>query len=90
MTRTLATAALISLVSSSAMASTCEYYIGYIQDESEREWAIKKMYQYTPERLDEIRALKDRGAALCASGDEDEGKKTLLEAVKLISFTRLK
>lgn len=73
-----------------ARATTCDYYIDYIKDESERDWAINKVYHYTPERLEAIKALKDQGEALCTSGDEDQGKEVLLEAIKIISFTRLR
>lgn len=75
--------------SSAAQATTCEYYIGYIKGESEREWAVKKMYRYSDERLAKIKALKEKGQALCKGGKQDEGKEVLLDAVKLINFTRL-
>ena len=88
-----AAAALATLVcfgATTAGATTCAYYIDYIKDESEREWAVKNVYRYTPERLAQIKALKEDGEALCNEGREEEGKTVLLEAVKLISFTMLK
>ena len=75
--------------SSAASAKTCSYYLGYITGEAERAYAVKKVYRYTPERLEKILSLRDKGQALCASGDETAGMEILLESVKLINFTRL-
>lgn len=88
----LATITLLTMFvfSSVASAKTCSYYLGYIKGEAERAYALKKVYHYTPERLDKILSLRDKGKALCDSGDADAGMDVLLESVKLINFTRLK
>lgn len=74
----------------SAHAQSCEFFLGYIADEAERPYAVKKVYQYTPERIQQILTLRDEGRMLCSSGQQKEGVKVLLEAVKLINFTRLR
>ena len=76
--------------SAGANAQTCEYYLGYIKGEAERPYALKKVYNYSPERLNKILEIRDEGMSLCAAGNSEEGKKILLEAVKLINFTRLR
>ena len=73
-----------------ANAQTCDYYLGYIKGEAERPYALKKVYNYSPERLNRILEIRDEGMSLCAAGNSEEGKKILLEAVKLINFTRLR
>ena len=87
----LSTVSLLSVImfSSVASAKTCSYYLGYIKGEAERAYAVKKVYSYTPERLEKILSLRDQGQALCSSGDGEAGKEILLESVKLINFTRL-
>ena len=49
----------------------------------------KKQYQYTDEKLLKIKALKDQGEALCDSGKLKEGEAKLMEAIKIISHTRM-
>lgn len=78
------------LVGGSVQAQNCDYFLGYIADEAERPFAVKKVYQYTPERIEKILSLRDKGAKLCNNGQQAEGVKVLLEAVKLINFTRLR
>ena len=72
--------------SSSVSAKTCSYYLGYITGEAERAYAVKKVYRYTPERLEKILSLRDKGQALCASGDDKAGMEILLESVKTDKF----
>ena len=79
----------MTMFSSGVSAETCSYYLGYIKGEAERAYAIKKVYRYTPERLEEILTLRDQGQALCSAGDDQAGMEVLLESVKLINFTRL-
>ena len=66
----------------------CKYYVKSIWKESERAYG-KKQYQYTDEKLSKIKALKDQGAALCDSGKLKEGEAKLMEAIKIISHTRM-
>ncbi|NVK00715.1 MAG: hypothetical protein HWE12_04150 [Oceanospirillaceae bacterium] len=81
----------LSLLSTAPVyAQNCEYFLGYIADEAERPYAVKKVYRYTPERITEILKLRDQGAELCNSGSKEQGVRVLMEAVKLINFTRLR
>ncbi len=82
--------ALTASFAAGANAQTCDYYLGYIKGEAERPYALKNVYNYSPERLNKILEIRDEGMSLCASGNSEEGKKILLEAVKLINFTRLR
>jgi len=66
----------------------CKYYVKSIWKESERAYG-KKQYQYTDEILSKIKALKDEGKALCDSGKLKEGEAKLVEAIKIISHTRM-
>ena len=66
----------------------CKYYVKSIWKESERAYG-KKQYQYTDEKLSKIKALKDEGKALCDSGKLKEGEAKLVEAIKIISHTRM-
>ena len=66
----------------------CKYYVKSIWKESERAYG-KKQYQYTDEKLSKIKALKDQGKALCDSGKLKEGEAKLVEAIKIISHTRM-
>ena len=66
----------------------CKYYVKSIWKESERAYG-KKQYQYTEEKLSKIKALKDEGKALCDSGKLKEGEAKLVEAIKIISHTRM-
>ena len=66
----------------------CKYYQKSIWKESERAYG-KKQYQYTEEKLSKIKALKDEGKALCDSGKLKEGEAKLVEAIKIISHTRM-
>ena len=66
----------------------CKYYVKSIWKESERAYG-KKQYQYTDEKLSKIKALKDQGKALCDSGKLREGEAKLVEAIKIISHTRM-
>ena len=67
----------------------CKYYVNYIWSESERAYG-KKQYRYTEEKLKKIKALKDKGKALCDAGKFKEGENKLVEAITIISFTMLK
>ena len=67
----------------------CKYYQKSIWKESEREYG-KKQYRYTEEKLKKIKALKDKGKALCDAGKFKEGENKLVEAITIISFTMLK
>jgi hypothetical protein len=49
----------------------------------------KKQYKYTQADLDKIKALKDEGKALCDAGKLKEGEAKLVEAIKIISHTRM-
>jgi len=66
----------------------CQYYQKSIWKESEREYG-KKQYKYTEADLDKIKALKDEGKALCDAGKLKEGEAKLVEAIKIISHTRM-
>ena len=66
----------------------CKYYVKSIWKESERAYG-KKQYQYTDEKLLKIKTLKDQGEALCDSGKLKEGEAKLMEAIKIISHTRM-
>ncbi len=66
----------------------CQYYQKSIWKESEREYG-KKQYKYTQADLDKIKALKDEGKALCDAGKLKEGEAKLVEAIKIISHTRM-
>ena len=66
----------------------CKYYVKSIWKESERAYG-KKQYQYTDEKLSKIKTLKDQGKALCDSGKLKEGEAKLMEAIKIISHTRM-
>ena len=66
----------------------CKYYVKSIWKESERAYG-KKQYQYTDEKLSKIKTLKDQGKALCDSGKLKEGEAKLVEAIKIISHTRM-
>jgi hypothetical protein len=66
----------------------CKYYQKSIWKESEREYG-KKQYKYTDSSLTKINSLKDEGKALCESGKLKEGEAKLVEAIKIISHTRM-
>ena len=66
----------------------CKYYVKSIWKESERAYG-KKQYQYTDEKLSKIKTLKDEGKALCDAGKLKEGEAKLVEAIKIISHTRM-
>ena len=66
----------------------CTYYQKSIWKESEREYG-KKQYKYTDSSLTKINSLKDEGKALCESGKLKEGEAKLVEAIKIISHTRM-
>ena len=66
----------------------CKYYVKSIWKESERAYG-KKQYQYTDKKLLKIKALKDEGKALCNSGKLKEGEAKLVEAIKIISHTKM-
>jgi hypothetical protein len=66
----------------------CQYYQKSIWKESEREYG-KKQYKYTQADLDKIKSLKDEGKALCDAGKLKEGEAKLVEAIKIISHTRM-
>ena len=66
----------------------CKYYQNSIWKESEREYG-KKQYQYTDSSLTKINNLKDEGKALCDAGKLKEGEAKLVEAIKIISHTRM-
>ena len=65
-----------------------QYYQKSIWKESEREYG-KKQYQIYSSRLDKIKVLKDEGKALCDAGNLKEGEAKLVEAIKIISHTRM-
>ena len=67
----------------------CQYYQKSIWKESEREYG-KKQYNYTEADLEKIKILKDEGKALCDAGKLKEGEAKLVEAIKIISHTRMK
>ena len=66
----------------------CKYYLNSIWKESERPYG-KKQYQYTEEKLKKIKSLKEEGKALCDSGKLKDGEMKLVEALRIISWTRL-
>ena len=66
----------------------CNYYQKSIWKESERAYG-KKQYQYTEEILAKIKTLKEEGKVLCDKGKLKEGEEKLVEAIKIISHTRM-
>ena len=66
----------------------CNYYQKSIWKESERAYG-KKQYKYTEASLKKINALKAEGKALCDDGKLKEGEAKLVEAIKIISHTRM-
>ena len=66
----------------------CRYYVKSIWKESERPYG-KKQYQYTEEKLSKIKDLKKEGQALCDAGKLKEGEAKLVEAITIISHTKM-
>ena len=66
----------------------CKYYQKSIWKESERAYG-KKQYKYTEKSLAKINTLKAEGKALCESGKLKEGELKLVEAIAIISHTRM-
>jgi len=66
----------------------CKYYQKSIWKESERPYG-KKQYQYTEGSLIKINTLKTEGKALCDDGKLKEGESKLVEAIIIISHTRM-
>jgi len=66
----------------------CKYYQKSIWKESERAYG-KKQYKYTDSSLTKINALKAEGKTLCEAGKLKEGEAKLVEAIKIISHTRM-
>ena len=66
----------------------CKYYQKSIWKESERAYR-KKQYKYTEKSLAKINTLKAEGKALCESGQLKEGELKLVEAIAIISHTRM-
>ena len=66
----------------------CKYYQKSIWKESERAYG-KKQYKYTDSSLKKINNLRDEGKALCEDGKLKEGEAKLVEAIKIISHTRM-
>jgi len=66
----------------------CKYYQRSIWKESERPYG-KKQYKYTDSSLTKINALKDEGKALCDAGKLKDGEAKLVEAITIISHTRM-
>ena len=66
----------------------CKYYQKSIWKESERPYG-KKQYQYTEKSLAKINTLKAEGKALCDAGKLKEGESKLVEAITIISHTRM-
>jgi len=66
----------------------CKYYQKSIWKESERPYG-KKQYQYTEKSLLKINTLKVEGKALCDAGKLKEGESKLVEAISIISHTRM-
>ena len=66
----------------------CKYYQKSIWKESERPYG-KKQYQYTEKSLLKINTLKAEGKALCDAGKLKEGESKLVEAISIISHTRM-
>jgi len=66
----------------------CKYYQKSIWKESERAYG-KKQYKYTDASLNKINSLKAEGKTLCDAGKLKEGEAKLVEAIKIISHTRM-
>ena len=66
----------------------CKYYQKSIWKESERPYG-KKQYQYTKKSLLKINTLKAEGKDLCDAGKLKEGESKLVEAIIIISHTRM-
>ena len=66
----------------------CKYYQKSIWKESERPYG-KKQYQYTEKSLLKINTLKAEGKVLCDAGKLKEGESKLVEAISIISHTRM-
>ena len=66
----------------------CKYYQKSIWKESERAYG-KKQYKYTVSSLSKINNLRDEGKALCEDGKLKEGEAKLVEAITIISHTRM-
>jgi len=66
----------------------CKYYQKSIWKESERAYG-KKQYQFTEKSLAKINTLKSEGKALCEAGKLKEGESKLVEAITIISHTRM-
>ena len=66
----------------------CKYYVKSIWKESERAYG-KKQYQFTEKSLAKINTLKTEGKALCEAGKLKEGELKLVEAITIISHTRM-
>ena len=66
----------------------CKYYQKSIWKESERAYG-KKQYKYTDSSLSKINNLRDEGKALCEDGQLKEGEAKLVEAITIISHTRM-
>jgi hypothetical protein len=66
----------------------CKYYQKSIWKESERAYG-KKQYQYTEKSLLKINTLKAEGKSLCDAGKLKEGESKLVEAIRIISHTRM-
>ena len=66
----------------------CKYYQRSIWKESERAYG-KKQYKYPDSSLTKINALKDEGKALCDAGKLKDGEAKLVEAITIISHTRM-
>ena len=76
------------LTSLNAPNYLCNYYQKSIWKESERAYG-KKQYKYTEASLKKINALKAEGKALCDDGKLKEGEAKLVDAIKIISHTRM-
>ena len=76
------------LTSLDAPEYLCNYYQKSIWKESERAYG-KKQYKYTEASLKKINTLKAEGKALCDDGKLKEGEAKLVEAIKIISHTRM-
>ena len=66
----------------------CKYYQKSIWKESERAYG-KKQYKYTDSSLARINVLKAEGKTLCEAGKLKEGEAKLVEAITIISHTRM-
>jgi len=71
-----------------ALDYLCKYYQKSIWKESERPYG-KKQYQYTEKSLAIINTLKAEGKALCDDGKLKEGEAKLIEAITIISHTKM-